>query len=148
MLVWQQILIIIFLLYSLVGLGFSIWQIYKQNNFFGLCPLLLPFGAFVWIDGVILCAFWIVFLGITLVVSSWKFFFLVYGVFWMVRSLGEIIYWIHEQFAVHHRNLPHTLGLAYKLFPNESVWIVMQLFWQIVLIVSILGLLVILRNNP
>lgn len=145
MLLWQQVLLLFFLLYAMLGFCVSMWHLYKNHNFFGLCQWLLPFGAFVWIDGVILCAFWIVFLGIALFLSSWRFILFVYSVFWVVRSLGEIVYWIHEQFATNHRNPPHTLGFAYKLFPNQSVWIAMQLFWQIVLVVSILSVIVLLH---
>ena len=132
------IFLILFLCYSIFGCVLSLWQVYKKHNFFGLCPVLLPLGAFVWVDGVIFSVFWIFILGICLILKSFLLFLLVYSVFWAVRSLGEVIYWIHEQFTTNHRNPPHTLGIAYKLFPNESVWIAMQIFWQIMLVLSIL----------
>lgn len=131
-------MLVLFAFYSLVCFMLSWYQTRKKNNYFGLTPWFIPLGSFVWTDGLILGVFWVIASTLLLVLNQPLISPLVYSLFWTVRSSGEIIYWIHEQFAAKKRNPPHTLFL-YRLFPNESVWIAMQLLWQCVLIISIIG---------
>ena len=125
-----------FVLYSMICFLLSSYHTRKKNNYFGLTPWFVPLGSFVWADGVMLGLFWTATSIALLITANWPLAILVYSLFWTVRSSGEIIYWIHEQFATKKRNLPHTLFL-YRLFPNESVWIGMQLLWQLVLVISL-----------
>ncbi len=101
-------------------------------------PWLFLMGAFVWADAVVLGIFWlIVLLVAVLFLNNWLLFWLIYSVFWLVRAFGEIIYWLNEQFASEHRNPPEKFWI-YKIFPNESVWFVLQVYWQCVLVGAII----------
>lgn len=133
----HQFVLLLLLLYSLMGLIISWYQTQVKQNFFGLCHFLNPLGAFVWTDGIILGLFWVGLSLMLLFLNNPMYSLLTYSLFWTVRSSGEIIYWLLEQFATTKRNPPATL-LPYLLFPNESVWIVMQLGWQCTLLLSLL----------
>jgi len=135
----QSILTIFFVLCSLLltifiyGLKQS-----KNGNTNRETPWLFWMGAFVWADAVVLGIFWLIVLLVAIVfLNDWLLFLLIYSVFWMVRAFGEIIYWLNEQFASKHRNPPEKFWI-YKIFPNESVWFVLQVYWQCILVGAII----------
>ncbi len=132
---WQNLVLVLFLVYSLAGFFYGLK--YKKNPY-GLCKRCTLIGAFVWTDAFIFGLFFSLISILCLLLQQWVLFGLIYSVFWLVRSIGEQIYWFHEQFAVSHRNSPHTL-LPSKLFKGEEVWIVMQTFWQCVSVVSVVA---------
>jgi hypothetical protein len=117
----------------------SFYQTKIKNNPFGLTPLLLPLGIFVWGDGIVFGLFWFL-------VGLYVYFFkqfdllpLIFTVFWIIRSSGEVIYWFLQQFASVKRDQPETLPFS-SIFPGESVWFALQIMWQCVLVVSIVVL--------
>ncbi len=101
-------------------------------------PHLLFIGAFVWADAVVLGLFWSLSTLLILIFQDWLLFWLIVSVFWMVRSFGEIIYWLNQQFSSKNRNPPQKFWL-YKFFPNDSVWFVIQVYWQCILVVSLIA---------
>lgn len=130
---WQNVVLVSFLIYSLAGFSFGLKN---RKNPYGLCKRFTLIGAFVWTDAFMFGLFFLLISVLCLALQEWVLFGLIYSVFWLVRSIGEQIYWFHEQFAVTHRNSPHTL-LPSKVFKGEEVWIVMQTFWQCVSVVAI-----------
>jgi hypothetical protein len=110
----------------------------KKNNPGGITPWLLPFGIFVWGDGLILGLFWFFVSLFVLWTNNWQLFFLIYLLFWMVRSSGEVLYWFMQQFSAVVKDPPETLWLS-KLMPGESVWFGYQLIWQCVFVISSIG---------
>lgn len=100
-------------------------------------PYLFFIGAFVWADAVVLGLFWSLAALLVLILQDWLLFWLIGSVFWMVRSFGEIIYWLNQQFSSKNRNPPQKIWL-YKFFPNDSVWFVIQVYWQCILVASII----------
>lgn len=132
---WQNILVFLFGLYSLSGFLLGLKH---RKNPLSLCNTFNPIGAFVWVDAVVFGLFFSLVSLFCLVFSQWMLFLLITSVFWTVRSIGEQIYWFHEQFASKHRNSPHTLW-PYRWFKGEEVWIVMQIFWQCVAVVGIIA---------
>jgi len=111
--------------------------IFKKNSF-GETPFLLLMGIFVWGDAVVLGLFWLLVAGICLILKDVILFLLIMAVFWGVRSLGEVIYWINQQFSTIIRNPPERL-FGYKFLKNDSIWFIYQLYWQCVLVVSIVA---------
>lgn len=109
-----------------------------KNNPFGLTDHLFWLGMFVWGDAVILGLFWLVVSVLVLVLNDWLLFLLIIAVFWAIRSLGEIIYWLNQQFSTINRNPPENLK-NYHFFKNDSIWFVYQVFWQCVLVFSIVA---------
>lgn len=125
--------------YGLLALLFTLRAIYevtRKHNPFGLTPWLLPYGIFVWGDGVILGTFWFVISVVSLLLKNWYLFLLFISSFWFIRSLGETIYWLSEQFSTKNRNPPETL-FGYKLFKNDSIWFVYQTFYQCLTVITL-----------
>ena len=109
---------------------------YKKNPF-GLTRSLFFLGIFVWGDAVIFGAFWMIVSIVIFLLKNWYLFFLIISVFWTIRSFGEIIYWLNQQFSSINRNLPETL-IGKNIFPKDSIWFVYQIFWQCVAVISII----------
>lgn len=101
----------------------------RKKNALGLTYLLRPFGAFVWADMVIFGAFWILAGLLSLFFADWVLFLLIVSLFWLVRSVGETMYWFQQQFSPIKRNPPEKM-IIYRFFRNDSVWFVYQIFWQ------------------
>lgn len=135
---WQQAAILI---YGSINLGVllkAFYEIKYKKNTYGLASLFGLIGIFVWGDAVVLAPFWLVTSLITLYLKDWYMFLLIISIFWVVRSAGEVIYWISEQFSDKHRNPPQTLKF-YKFFNSDAIWFVYQLFWQCTLIISLIA---------
>ena len=122
---------------SLVILLKGYYESTHKNNPFGLTPRLFWLGMFVWGDAVILGIFWLITSLVVLVLGDWLLFLLIASVFWVIRSLGEIIYWLNQQFSTINRNPPENLR-NYHFFKNDSIWFVYQVFWQSVMVFSII----------
>lgn len=137
MTLWQQIFVIGYTLINLFVFLMSWNQSVKHKNAFGLATPFQFLGVFVWGDSLVICFFWIFTALIFFIFNDWTGFLLSLSVFWAIRSFGEIVYWINEQFAIKHRNAPEKMLLHSKL-GNDSVWFVYQIFWQCVLVVSIM----------
>ncbi|KUK79178.1 MAG: hypothetical protein XD95_0566 [Microgenomates bacterium 39_7] len=110
----------------------------KSGNTNTETPQLFFIGAFVWADVVVLGLFWSLVSVVVLILQDWLLFWLVVSVFWVVRSAGEVFYWLNQQFSSQERNPPQKFWL-FKFFPNDSVWFVIQVYWQCLLVVSIIA---------
>lgn len=131
-------MLIVFLgIISLIFLCKGLHEIKYRKNAYGLTPYLFFLGSFVWGDIIVLGPFWLAVSILSLFFNDWYLFLLIISIFWSVRSLGESIYWLNEQFAAKNRNLPHTLNF-HKLFQSDAIWFIYQLFWQCVLVVSVI----------
>lgn len=109
----------------------------NKKNPFGETPFLFWAGIFVWGDAVIFGLFWFLSSFICYLLKDWILFLLTISVFWVVRSLGETIYWFNQQFSTLNRNPPEKLR-GYKFFKNDSIWFIYQIFWQCITVVSII----------
>lgn len=122
------------------GTWFGYLQSAKQNNPFGITPHSLIFGVFVWGDWLVLGPFWFLAGWFVVLSKSWLWLGFVVSTFWLVRSLGEVGYWLLEQFATKKRNKPEDL-FGHQLFSSsEAIYFGYQLFWQVVAVVSLLAL--------
>jgi hypothetical protein len=143
---WQIIIVVLFGFFGFFGFLFGLKNSWQKKNPYGLTQIYNLIGSFVWADAVIFGLFWTI---VTLIIllasyyrllvdgSGWKLFLLIYSLFWLVRSIGETIYWIFEQFAVEKRNPPHTLWHS-KIFPGDSAHVASQIFWQCMTVITIL----------
>jgi len=139
----QQSIVILFCIYSFIGFFHGVNKC-RQKNSYGISHFYLPLGAFVWIDAVIISAFWIITSLCSLLLNDWFLFLLIVSLFWIVRSCGEILYWIHEQFATIHLNKPKDLYLS-RFFEGDSVWVAYQLFWQCFLVLDLFFLVYLIK---
>lgn len=135
---FQLIFLLLWFGYAMGGFLLGLRQTYYKKNPYGLSFWLNPLGAFVWGDAVIFGIFNMLIVFVAIILKDFILFLLLTSVFWVVRSIGEQMYWFHEQFATNHRNLEHTLRLS-KFFPRNSVWIAMQIYWQCVSVVAIVS---------
>lgn len=110
----------------------------KKGNAYGETKLLFPLGVFVWGDAVVFGLFWIVASFASYFLDDWILFLLIISVFWLVRSLGETIYWFNQQFSGKVRNKPEDL-FFHSIFKNDSIWFVYQIIWQCVTVASIIA---------
>ena len=125
----------IFLLYSLSAL---ILGLKNKKNPFGLTPQFNLISAFVWVDTIVFGAFFALASLLCLILQDFILFLLIFSVFWTIRSIGEQMYWFNEQFALKHKNPPHTLWPS-KFFKGEEVWIVMQIVLQCISVISLIS---------
>ena len=101
----------------------------RRNNPGGLTPVYNIIGAFVWADTVVFGLFWTIVSFVSIMFHSILLFFTALSIFWLVRSVGETVYWLNEQFAATKRNKPETLWHS-RIFPGTSSYIASQIFWQ------------------
>ncbi len=135
-----QICIIIFGIISLITLIKGAYEVVVKQNPFGESFVLFWLGIFVWGDALILGFFWTVVSILSYYLKDWNLFLLIFSVFWVVRSFGEVIYWINQQFSTIVRNPPETL-IGFRWFKNDSIWFIYQVVWQCVLVISIVSTL-------
>lgn len=134
---WQHLIVIIFAIVNIIIFIKAFYEIKNKNNVFGSAQPYGFLGIFVWGDAIVICVYWLIASLIVLFLNNWYLFLLFISVFWVVRSYGEVIYWLNEQFAGKNRNPPHTLKL-YNFFKNDSIWFVYQVFWQCILVFSLI----------
>jgi len=134
---WQRLSILV---YALVNLGVFVKGYneckYRKNSY-GLTPLLNPLGVIAWGDAVVFGPFWILTSLVSYFLNDWFLFLLTISVFWVVRSVGETIYWFNQQFSTINRNPPKKLPF-HSIFHNDSVWFIHQIIWQCITVVSII----------
>lgn len=131
----QTIIVAVFGVFAFSGFLFGVKNCVKKKNPYGLTKLYNLIGAFVWVDAVIFGLFWTIVCSTILFLSNWLLFLLFLSAFWLVRSIGETIYWIGEQFSSKDRNPPRTLWHS-KIFPGDSSWVASQIFWQCISVVT------------
>lgn len=142
--IYQIIFLIIFGAFNLI---FSIWGVHQSKNkanTYGITWALFPIGIFVWGDAVIFGLFWSLVSFFTLVIKDWILFLLIFSVFWLVRSLGETIFFFSQQFSTVMRQPPETL-IGYKIFKgkgvieNDAIWFITQIIQQCITVISIIA---------
>lgn len=109
-------------------------------------------GAFVWEDMLFISFFQVVASYVTLLIGDFKFYLLFLLVFWVVRSFGEVIYFLLQQF-IRPRHYPHRIESHFKLLygifgklSDQKFYIIMQMLLQVVLVVSLSLLTLLLLN--
>ncbi len=137
----NQLQMILVLVWGIIS--FTVWiqavrESVLKKNAFGLTPTLLPLGIFTWADGTVISIFWMIAAVLSLFTNDWWLFGLMFCLFWVVRSVGETIYWFCQQFSTIERNPPKTLA-GYKFFKNDAIWFVYQIAWQCVTVLAIVG---------
>ena len=125
---------------SLLVSIFGAYQIHDKRKQFTETKLLSIVGIFVWADAPIIGLFWALVSAISIYSNSTRIFIILFFLFWIVRSQGEVVYWLNEQFAQTKRNKPECL-LGNRFCKGESIYIMYQLYWQCVCVFSLFGLL-------
>lgn len=135
--IWQQVFLLFYALLNLVIFLKGFYESKYKKNAYGLTRPLFFIGIFVWGDAVIFSLFWIMSAVVALILQDWYLFLLTTSVFWVIRSLGESIYWFNQQFSQVERNPIRSLPW-HSIFHNDSVWFIYQIIWQCVGVASII----------
>lgn len=133
---WQEIFLQLYAIFNFLIFLKGFYESKYKQNAYGLTRPLLFIGAFVWGDAVIFGLFWAILSLLVLMLRDWNLFLLVVSIFWLVRSLGETVYWLNQQFSSLNRNPIKKLPW-HSIFHNDSVWFIHQIIWQCVTVVSV-----------
>jgi len=140
---WQAYLIIV---YGILAAIFAIFGIVKSGSgksYKRFWPL-NAIGGFVWGDATIFGIFWVILSVISLLTKNWFLFELVFVCFWLVRSVGETIYWFLQQFSEAKREPPERIWF-YRYIKSDAVWFIFQIWWQCICVISLVLLILLLR---
>lgn len=120
---------------GLLAALYGLYQSARRNNVFGETPGMWWLGIFVWGDALVFGLFWFLVSIAIWFLQDWLLFILVISIFWLVRSVGETIYWFLQQFSTITRNEPKNL-IGYRLVKNDAIWFINQIFWQCITVVT------------
>lgn len=135
---------------SIIFFLIAITQLITEN-LGGFQPLqfgfgFLLYGAFNWADVMVFSFLWVI-LGIILLrIKQKEFFWVAYFSFWLIRSSGEALYSFLQQF--HPQTKPWLVHAPKEIMQNsflgkfllDQFWIVEQIFFQSIAILSLFGL--------
>jgi hypothetical protein len=124
---------------SLTILIIAYKEVSIKRRAFTITPWLAPLGIFVWADALVIGFFWLLWCSFTFFWQDWWFFMSGVSAFWLVRSLGEVNYWMLQQFLKPATNEPHKLW-GNRFHKGDDIWIAYQVAWQCVAVVSLLSL--------
>jgi len=133
----QQIIVLLYLIISSLGLTWSFYNVKVKENVFGKTGLFNIFGAFVVGDMIVFGVFWVIAATVSFLLNDWILFLLIISSFWLIRSLGETIYWFNQQFSKVINNPPEKF-FHYKFFKSDAVWWINQIFWQCITVVALI----------
>ncbi len=135
---WQNVFLSLFGLIALVGFFWSFYQCKYRKNPFGQTYFFFPLGAFVFADLVVFGFFWTAVSLFTLFLQDFLLFLFIFTLFWFIRALGEAHYWFLQQFSSVNRNPVERFRLK-KIFHNDSVWFVYQIYWQCLTVLALVA---------
>ena len=133
----EENIIVIFVVLSLIVFIKGLQQSIKKKNPYGATSYFSWLGIFVWGDAIILGPFWFLSSLASYLLKNWFLFLLIISVFWVVRSLGETIYWLNQQFSKTHSHYYEKLT-GYRFFKSDAILFIYQVFWQCIFIFSII----------
>ncbi len=134
----QSIIIILFAILNFVlFIKGYIETRYRKNAFKTVPYVLILFGIFVWGDAVIISLFFVLTSTLSLILNDWILFLLIFSAFWLVRSLGETIYYFNQQFSKVVRQPPKKLP-GFWIYQNDSIWFAYQIFVQCISVITLI----------
>lgn len=132
----QQLFIATFGIVSFIGFLQNLHTCMVRKNSYGTTKFYgVMIGAFVNADVIVFGLFFALVSLVSLLLNDWILFLLIYSLYWLVRCIGETIYWFLQQFAP--RNLDPKNYWLHRVVGGEPVWFIHQIFWQCLTVVSI-----------
>jgi len=148
--------LIVFALISLSLFIFAVVKVRaeKEEGFWTFLPVILTLfnGVFILGDATFFSIFFFIVSLILIYKNDIRYTLLVFLIFWIVRSAGEVVYWLNYQFASIH---PHELQLVpvrnqFELLTGplqeKEVYILYQVVNQLTLITCLILLFVLIKN--
>jgi len=130
-------LLTIFTLTNIFISAYGFYQCMKKKNAFGETWFLYPLGIYVWGDATVFGIFWAAAAIVSILLGDLILFFLIISLFWLVRSVGETIYWFNQQFSPIIRMDPKQ-RFTNKIFHNDSIWFIFQIANQCLTVITII----------
>jgi len=93
----------------------------------------------VWGDALVISPFFMLASLISLGVNDFNLFMLFFCAYWLIRSIGESIYWFNQQFSTIIRVKLKELPFYGKLVHDDSAWFIMQIFMQCIAVFTLIG---------
>lgn len=93
---WQSLVLLVYLLINLFVFIKGYHECKYRKNAYTLTRSLIFLGIFAWGDAVVFGPFWVISVLVSYFLKDWYLFLLIMSVFWVVRSLGETIYWFNQ----------------------------------------------------
>lgn len=110
----------------------------------------IPLGAFTWEDLLVFSLFNLLAAIVVLLARDLRLGLLILIVFWSVRNLGEILYWLGQQFCqptVYPHNQYQDLKFLQQVTGKislQQLFIIMQVLHQALLVISLVALVLLL----
>jgi hypothetical protein len=133
----EIIIVSLYLFFSLTVFVKGLHQSIIKKNPFGTTFPFFWLGVFAWGDGIIIGPFWFLVSLISFLIKDWNLFLLIISTFWMIRSIGETIYWMNQQFVKKESNYYQKLT-GYQFFKSDAILFIYQIFWQCISVISII----------
>lgn len=128
---FEQGIVIIYGLGALLLWIKSVYEVKQKNNPYGQAQYGLPYGGFVFADYLVFGAFWAITSAVLFIVNDFLLFLLTFSVFWLVRSIGEALYWFLQQFStLAHKNPPERFLIHKYIKEADAIWFINQINWQ------------------
>lgn len=127
------------LIAAIIGLLNGYQNTTISKNAYGVTPWLFPWGIFVWGDGLVIGPFFVIVALITFLTQDFNLMMLLFCAFWLVRGVGESIYWLNQQFSTVIREKPKDVPFFGKMVGDESGWFMMQIFMQCIAVFALVG---------
>ncbi len=113
-----------------------------------------PLGAFVWEDLLVFSAANVIACIFVTFIKDFRYIFIYFLSFWLIRSIGETFYWFLQQFCT-STMYPHDqydwdrnsiLSSLIGDLSNQKYFILNQISWQIVTVLCICGFIFVLKK--
>ncbi|MFZ1721929.1 MAG: hypothetical protein WAU07_05495 [Microgenomates group bacterium] len=130
---------LLLLMYAILATATGYQNTIKNRNPYGHAFWFLPLGVFVWGDALVLGIFWAIVAGGLWFWGTWQVLAAIFLLFWLIRSLGEVQYWMLVQFSTLKREPPENHFL-FPFIKSDAVWFINQVIWQCVAVLAGVGL--------
>jgi len=113
----------------------------QRCNPYGTTRWLYAWGIFVWGDALVIAPFFVLVGVVAMILNNFNLFMLAFCSFWLIRSMGESIYWFNQQFSTVIKEKPEHVPFFGKLVKGESAWFMMQVYMQCVAVFALIGVI-------
>jgi multidrug transporter EmrE-like cation transporter len=147
--------LIVFALISLALFIFAVAKVRaeKENGIWTFMPFILTLlnGTFILGDAIVFSIFFFIVSLVLIYKNDVRYTLLVFLMFWIVRSAGEVVYWLNYQFTSIHPHQPqfpvrNQLEFLTGSIPENSVYTLYQATNQVLLVVFLILLFLLIKN--
>jgi hypothetical protein len=143
--------LIIFALISLALFMFAVTKARaeKESGIWIFLPFILTLlnGTFILGDAIVFSIFFFIASLVLIYKNDIRYTLLTFLMFWIVRSAGEVVYWLNYQFTfIHPHPVRNQLEFLTGSIPESSVYILYQAANQALLIAFLILLFLLIKN--